>query len=428
MIVPAASDSTLCVLLIVALPLAPAGVALLNCGLNRSRSAAQSLLGALCLMAVAAVVYAAWGFSLEGFAGGPSHVLQLGGVAWNWAGAAPLFLGGLSDSSLYAAAFQMFAVSFAILIPWGSGADRWRLGSACLAAVLLAGVVYPLFAHWVWGGGWLAQLDTTFHLGGSFVDPGGAATLQSLGGVAALAVVWIVGPRRGKFPREGPPSVIPAHHIIYVLFGCMLALVGWLALNLLGALLFAGISGPALVITEINTLLCASGALLAGVLVTRLRFGKPDASLCANAWIAGLVASSAVAALVAPGAALLVGVLAGAALPPAIELLELRCGIDDPTGGIVVHGVSGIWGLLAVGLLGTHASGGQLVAQLVGIATLLGLVLPVVYGLCWLLDRAMPFRTHPHGERIGMDLHELGSGAYPEFVMHTDEYIPHSSR
>ncbi len=428
MTVPAASNFTLCLLLLTVLPLAPAGVALLNCGLNRSRSAAQSLLGALCLTALAAVVYAAWGFSLEGFLGGPGHSLQLGGVAWNWAGAAPLFLARLSDSSLCAAAFQMFAVSFAILIPWGSGADRWRLGSACLSAVLLAGLVYPLFAHWVWGGGWLAQLDTMFHLGGSFADPGGAATLQVVGGVTALAVAWMVGPRRGKFPKDGPPSVIPAHHIIYVLFGCMLALVGWLALNLLGAVLFAGISGPALAMTEINTLLCASGALLAAVLVTRLRFGKPDASLCANAWIAGLVASSAVAALVAPAAALLVGVIAGAALPPAIELLELRCGIDDPTGGIVVHGVAGIWGLLAVGLLGTHASAGQLVAQLVGVATLLGLVFPLVYGLFWLLNRAMPFRTHPHGERIGMDLHELGSGAYPEFVMHTDEYTPYSSR
>jgi Amt family ammonium transporter len=297
-----------------------------------------------------------------------------------------------------------------------------------VAVVLLAGLVYPLFAHGVWGGGWLAQLDTTFHLGGHFVDPGGAATLQAIGGIAALAVVWILGARRGKFPRGGPPSVIPAHHIIYVLFGCMVAMAGWLALNLLGAILFVRISGTALAMTEINTLLCASGALLATVLVTRLRFGKPDASLCANAWIAGLVASSAVAAIVSPGAAVVTGVVVGAGLSPTIEFLELRCRIDDPTGGIVVHGVSAIWGLLAAGLLGTHTSAGQIVAQLVGIATLLGVVLPVVYGAFWLLNRAMPFRTHPHGERVGMDLHELGSGAYPEFVMHSEEFNPPASR
>jgi Amt family ammonium transporter len=243
-----------------------------------------------------------------------------------------------------------------------------------------------------------------------------------------LAVVWILGPRRGKFTPGGPPAVIPAHHIIYVLFGCCLELPGWLALNLLGAILFGGISGPALAVMAINTMLCACGALLASVAVTRLRFGKPDASLCANAWIAGLVVSSAVAARVAPGAALLVGIVAGAALPSVIAFLELRCGIDDPTGGIVVHGLAGIWGLLAIGFLGMTASASQAVAQIMGIATLLGLALPVVYALCWSLNRAMPFRTHPHGERIGMDLHELGSGAYPEFVTHADEFIPHSNR
>jgi Amt family ammonium transporter len=419
------ADPAVLLLLIVILPLAPAGLALVNCGLNRSRSAAQSLLGALCLGAVAAVVYCAWGFSLEGFTGGDGYSLYLAGVAWNWAGSSPLFLRGLGEPSVYVAAFQIFAVSFVAMIPWGSGSDRWRLGTACLAAVVLAGFVYPLFAHWVWTGGWLAQLAETFHLGASFADPGGAATLQGVGGMAALVVVWIVGPRRGKFPRGGPAAVIPAHHIIYVLFGCLVAMVGWLALNLAGALLFVQGSEVALALTLVNTLLSAAGAVLAALLVTRLRFGKPDASLCANAWIAGLVASSAVAALAPPAAALLVGVVAGGMLSPVIELLEMRCGIDDPSGGIVVHGLSAIWGLLAVGFLGRNASWGQMIAQLVGIATLLGLVLPVLYGFFWLLNKVLPLRTHPHGERIGMDLHELGSGAYPEFVMHTDEFIPH---
>jgi Amt family ammonium transporter len=416
-------DSTLCLLLIALLPLAPAGLALLNCGLGRSRSAAQSLVGALCLAAVAAVAYFAFGFSLEGVAGSAGHSLRIASVSWNWIGAGPAFFRGLRAPAAYAATFQIFAVALVALIPWGSGADRWRLGAACVSTILLAGIFYPIFAHWVWAGGWLAQLGATFHLGAGFVDPGGAATIQVIGGITALVVVWILGARRGKFTRGGPPAVIPAHHIAYVLFGCMVALSGWLALNLLGAVLFAGIGGFALAITEANTLLCASGALLAALLVTRLRFGKPDASLCANAWIAGLVASSAVAALVSPGAALSTGVVAGAVLPLAIEWLELRCGCDDPSGGIAVHGLAGIWGLLAIGFLGKDASGGQMIAQLVGIATLLGLVLPVVYSLYWLLNRVMPFRTHPEGERIGMDLHELGSGAYADFVMHSDDFF-----
>lgn len=415
------TDSVLCVLLIAVLPLAPAGLALLNAGLGRSRSAAQSLLGALCLAGVAAIVYFAWGFALEGFAGGASHSLHLAGFSWNWAGGGPLFLRGIDGTGAYVAAFQIFAVGLAAIIPWGSGADRWRIGAACASTILLAGIVYPLFAHWVWAGGWLAQLGATFHLGAGFADPGGAATLQALGGLTALAVVWILGPRRGKFSRGGPPAVIPAHQVVYVLFGGMAALAGWLALNLLGAMLFAGVAGFGLAVTEINTLLCASAAALAALLVTRLRFGKPDASLCANAWIGGLVASSAVAALVSPAAALFTGLVAGLALPLAIEALELHCGIDDPSGGIVVHGVCALWGLFALGFLG---HGAHLLPQVVGIATLLGLVLPAIYALCSLLNRVVPFRVHQQGERVGMDLHELGSGAYPEFVMHSDEFVP----
>lgn len=422
-----AFDAVLCVALIALLPLAPAGLALVNAGLGRSRSAAQSLLGSLSLAAVAAIAYCAFGCCLDGFAGGVSHSLHIGGTAWNWVGGSAPFFRGVHWSDGPAAcraAFQLIAVTLLVVIPWGSGADRWRLSAACGSTVLLAGFVYPLFAHWVWEEGWLAQIGSTFHLGTGFADPGGAATIQTIGGLAALAAVWILGPRRGKFPRGGPPAVIPAHHIAYVLFGSFVALVGWLALNLLGAILFAGITGGALALVEVNTFLSASGALIAALLVTRIRFGKPDASLCANGWIGGLVASSAVVALVSPLAALLVGVVAGAILPPAIELLELRCGIDDPSGGIVVHGISGIWGLLAAGFL-RHGAPGQMIAQLVGIATLLGLVLPAIYLLDWSLNKVIRFRTDPQGERLGMDLYELGAGAYPEFVMHSDEFIPH---
>lgn len=417
--------SLLCPLLVLLTPLAPMGLALLNTGLNRSRSAAQALLGSLCVMAVAAIAYSVVGWPLEGFAGGASHSVFLGGVSWNWVGARALFLRGVhwTEPEGCAAALQVFAVGLAAMIPWGSGAERWRLGSACAATALLAGFAYPIFGHWVWGGGWLAQLGVVFHLGNGFEDPGGAATIQMLGGLTALVVVWIVGARGGKFPEGGPPAAIPAHHIVYVLFGCMMALVGWFALNGAGAILFAGADPAALARTLVNTMLCASGAVLAALAVTRLRFGKPDASLCANGWVAGLAASSGVAALVSPGAALFTGVVVGGLLPLVIEFLEVRCRLDDPSGGIAVHGFGGLWGLLACGFL-WRAAEGQMVAQLVGIATLVGLVLPVTYMLYRLLNRIAPLRTHPEGERLGMDLHELGAGAYPEFVMHNDEFLP----
>lgn len=422
------SDATtvLCILLICVLPLAPAGLAILNTGLGRSRSAAQSLLGSLCLVSVAAIAYFAIGFAWQGYAGGPSYALVLGSKTWDWIAAQRFFFRSVDwngTPSGFIAAYQLFAVGLAALIPWGAGGDRWRMFAASVSTFLLAGFAYPIFAHWVWGGGWLAHLGISFNLGAGFVDPGGAATIQVIGGLAALSVVWIIGPRANKFKEDEPPGAIPGHHIIFVLFGCLLLLVGWLALNMLGAVLFAALSGASLLLVVANTLLCAAGALLAAMTITKFRFGKPDASLSANGWLAGLVCSSAVAAYVSPGAALIIGAIAGFALPYVVEILEVECQVDDPSGAIAVHGVCGLWGLFAVGLFSNLPSG-QTIAQLVGIGTLIGLMLPFIYGLNWLANKIVPFRTDTEGERLGMDLRELGAGAYPEFVIHSDEFIP----
>ena len=147
----------------------------------------------------------------------------------------------------------------------------------------------------------------------------------------------------------------------------------------------------------------------------------------ANGWMAGLVASSAAAAFLKPAAAILVGVVAGILVPFAVDLLEFKLAVDDPGGAISVHAIAGIWGLLAVAALSDAGapggSGGQWLAQLVGIATLLGFVLPLSYGLNWLQDRFFRQRVDAEGEWHGMDLHELGAGAYPEFAIHNDEFI-----
>jgi len=425
---PAMTDAAfaLALALLLIAPLAIAGVALINTGLGRSRSAAQALLGNLAIVAVAAIVFALVGAtfagSLPGASGSAGHIFQLAGKPWNWLGAGPFLLGGLSAApaqSQLALLFEFLAVAMAALIPWGSGADRFRLSAGCAAAAVLAAIVFPLLAHWVWAGGWLSQLGINFSLGAGFLDPGGAATVHVLGGLSALAVIWIAGPRKGKFPKEGLATALPGHNAVYILFGCMVSLVGWLAWNLAGALIWLHSPLSALPVTAVNTLLSASAALAATFAVTRIRFGKPDASLCANAWLAGLVASSACAALVTPGQSLAVGFVAGIVTPLLVEVLELAVSIDDPSGAITVHAAGGLLGLFAAGLFASQP--GQLVAQLIGIATLLGLLLPLVYLLFWLLNRVLAFRVDPDGERIGMDLHELGGGAYPEFVIHRDE-------
>jgi Amt family ammonium transporter len=313
----------------------------------------------------------------------------------------------------------MAGVAFAAIIPWGSGADRWRLAAGCAASALIAGIVCPLLMHWVWGGGWLAGLGTNFSLGAGFIDPGGAATVQVVGGLSALALIWLIGPRAGKYPRTGISTAMPGHNAVYVLFGCLLGLVGWLAWNAAGAILWMNAPLAALPVVAVNTVLSAASALGATLAVTRYRFGKPDASLCANGWLAGLVTSSACAAVATPFESIFAGLVAGVITPLLVELLELALSIDDPSGAIAAHAAAGLWGLLAVGFFAPKP--GQLIAQLVGIAAILGLILPLVYLLFALLNRFVPFRVDPDGERMGLDLHELGGGAYPEFVIHRDE-------
>lgn len=414
--------ATVCILLV---SLAIAGISLINAGLGRSRSAAHSMAASLCVVVVAALTYFICGFALQGYPGRPTHAFAAAGRTWDWIGAERFFLRGLEfdgSAASLAAWLQMFSVGLAALIPLGSGADRWKMSASCASTALLAGFTYPLFAHWAWGDGWLAQLGVNFGLGRGYVDAGGAGTIQAVGGLTALAIVWILGPRRGKYSADGTIAAIPGHNTVYVLFGCLLALPGWIGLNTAGAILFAGTQPSRMGLIAINTTLSAAGAAGAALLMTRTRFGKADASLTANGWMSGLVASSAACAFIAPAAAIGIGLVAGAVVTRAIEMLELHLGIDDPGGGIAVHGIAGLWGVLAVGLFARFPAG-QRLAQFVGIATLLGIVLPLTYGLNWLLDRVRRQRVPMEAERVGTDLYELGAGAYPEFVTHSDEFI-----
>jgi Amt family ammonium transporter len=435
--------TALCILLILLVPLAGAGLALINTGLGRSRSAAHSMLAALAVIAIAALVYFAFGFALQGFTGRPAHSLMIAGKPWNWIAAEPFFFRGLQldgSAASLVAWLQLVCVGLAALIPLGAGADRWRLGAICIFTAMLAGFIYPLFAHWVWGGGWLAQLGVNYGLGRGFIDAGGASTIQVVGGIAALTISWLLGPRRGKYSMDGMPTAIPGHNIVYVLFGCLFALIGWIALNSAGAILFTGVDFHRVVLIAVNTTLAATAAMLAAAAITRTRFGKPDASLSANGWIGGLVAVSAACAFISPGSAVVIGVIAGALVTFSVEIFELRLAVDDPGGAISVHAIGGLWGIMAVGLFArfpallqnvpvdpsrvvANSNSYQWLAQLLGVSTLLGFILPLTYGLNWLINRFYPQRVALEGERQGMDLHELGAGAYPEFITHTDEFM-----
>jgi Amt family ammonium transporter len=278
----------------------------------------------------------------------------------------------------------------------------------------------------VWGGGWLAQLSANFGIP-RFADAGGAGVIQVVGGLMAVSVAWILGPRKGKFAADGMPAAIPGHNIVLVLFGCMLALVGWIGLDSAASILFYGAGPQQVVWIVINAVLSAAAGSLAALVVTRTRYRKPDASLSANGWIAGLVAGSASCAMVSPVVAIDIGVIAGVLVTYMIEIAELRLQVDDPGGAVSVHAGAGLWGLIALGLFGHFSDGtrgGHVLAQVIGISALLGFMLPLIYVGNLVLNRFVPYRVDNDGDWQGMDIRELGAGAYPEFVVHADEFVP----
>ena len=288
--------------------------------------------------------------------------------------------------------------------------SAWRTSPCLISATALGALTFPLFAHWVWSG-WLARFGV--------VDAAGSGAIHVLGGLNALAVTWIAGPRRSKFNHAGVPMATPGHSAPFILLGCMLAAPGWVGLNLAGAMLFGAAELSRAPFVALGTLLAgAAGALAAGG-VTRIRFGKPDASLSGNGFIAGLVASSAGCAIVPPIGALLIGLIAGGMAVYCIEILELRLKIDDPAGAVSVHAAAGIWGLLAAGIF---AGTNHFVAQMIAIATLLGAMFPLLYAIQRAIRFFAPFRVSQESERQGMDLTELGAGAYPEFMIHRDDF------
>jgi len=436
------TEIVLVTVLILLAPFSIAGISLINTGMGRSRSAAHSLLTSLCIFAVAAGAYVICGFAWQGYIGAPAHVFVAAGRQWNWLARGPFFLRGIdfNDAPIsLALCLQIFSVGLAALIPLGACLDRWKLSAACASTALFAGWTYPLFAHWVWGGGWLAQLGINADMGHGVIDAGGSGTIHAVGGLTALSVAWILGPRRGKYSLEGMPTAIPGHNAVLILFGCFLSLLGWLGLNSAGAILFTGAAPGRVALIAINTTLAAGAAILAAVVITGLRFGRPDVSISANGWVGGLVASSASCAFVSPMEAFVIGAIAGALVTYSVEWFELHFGIDDPGGAISVHALGGIWGLLAVAIFASFPASqvgigagrfgavstrdaGQALAQIVAIATLIGFVLPLTYGLNFALNRVWPQRVAIEGERQGLDLYEFGAGAYPDFVTHSEEF------
>lgn len=312
--------------------------------------------------------------------------------------------------------FQMVFATKTVSIIAGGVAERTKFGPYVIYSIFVAGIIYPIYGHWVWGGGWLGSLP----IGTGMKDFAGSATIHTVGGMLALVGAYFVGPRKNKYNPDGTANAIPGHNLTLVVIGTLMLAFGWFAFN----------SGSTLAATDlrisvvaVNT--CIGGAAGAVVILflTYARFGFADLGLACNGLLAGLVAITGPCAWVPPWAAGVIGLLAGLIMWGTVWFVEVKLKVDDPLGAVAVHGANGIWGALALGIFadGTYGgvrglitgSGWQLLAQFIGTITAMAWALIAGGILFYILKHTIGLRVSELIEFEGVDIHLHGSPCYP---------------
>lgn len=391
-----------------------AGFTMLEAGLVRAKNTAEILTKNVGLYSISCVMYMLCGYSIMypggDFAGGiisSLSTLGSGLVTSSDNNTASVVAGsGLDHSLLSDFFFQVVFVATAMSIVSGAVAERMRLWSFFLFTAILTGFIYPVQGFWKWGGGWLEQLG--------FLDFAGSGVVHLSGAAAALAGVLLLGPRKGKYDRRGRAQAIPGCNLPLATIGTLILWLGWFGFNG-GSVLKISTVGDAnsVALVVVNTNMAAAGGLIAALLLARIWFGKADLTMVLNGALAGLVAITAGPLAATPIGATMIGFVGGLLVVVSIIALD-KLRIDDPVGAISVHGVVGIWGLLAVPI---YDDSGKFWIQLVGLLCIFAWVF-LTSLLFWLLIRStIGIRVDEAHEYEGVDLHECGLEAYPEFAM-----------
>jgi Amt family ammonium transporter len=382
--------------------LARVGQALYATGLSRSKNAAA---------AVTRGLFDLCGGALAFWAVGAAILFQQHNAAFG-VRTAYLFGWHLSGQTAGLVAFYAVAVLIACAVPAGTLAERSRFFPAGAGAIVLAAIVIPMTGMWAWGeGGWLRRMG--------FVDVAGASVLHLTAGLTAAVGAMLVGPRSGKYHRDGSASMIPGHNVPLAGAGAMVVFAGWLP-YVAG---FAVIAKAPAGLAVLDALLAAAAAGMAAMLFGRFRYGKPDVTLALLGLLGGLVAISAGAGRVGPTAAVFIGAGAGVIVPMTSVYLDLIAHVDDPTGAVSIHAVGGLWGTLATGALlpaGSFAAWASHVGvQLAGAAAIAAVALVVAGGTYFALKATVGLRSREADEYDGLDLAEHDIGAYPDFQQTT---------
>jgi Amt family ammonium transporter len=426
-----------------------AGFALVETGFCRAKHAAHVVSTNFAIFGLGFVAFflIGWPLMFGGFSApligfdSPTGSALLGSGDWvflwqgGWAGSGKSFYtAGAMAMFLYMVAFMDTTAT----IPTGAMAERWKWSAFAGWGLFCGAIYYPLFGAWTWGGGWLAKLGNSADLGLGYVDFAGSGVVHAVGGMAGLAGAIVLGPRIGKFNKDGSPNTLPGHHIPMAMLGCFILLFGWFGFN--AASTFA-ITDVRFAVVALNTALAAAFGATTAMFYMMKRVGKPDPGMMVNGMLAGLVAITAPCAFVQPWAAAVIGILAAIIVIEAIGFIERR-GVDDPVGAIGVHGIGGLFGVLCVGIFsdGQYGAGWngttttdvgvtgilydfgdgakQLASQAIGALVIATVIFGVAFAFFKIQNAVMKGGIRPTAEMEmeGMDLPEMGMLAYPEFV------------
>ena len=376
------------------------GFAMLEAGMVRAKNTSEILTKNVGLFSIACVMYLLIGYNIMyetagTFLIGPEHTV-------------PEVLG--SDGETYYSArsdffFQVVFVATAMSIISGAVAERIKLWSFLVFAVVMTGFIYPFQGSWSWGGGFLSDAG--------FVDFAGSGIVHMCGAAAALAGVILLGPRAGKYNADGSINPIKGSNMPLATLGTFILWFGWFGFNGGSELKLSNIDeANAVAQVFVNTNMAAAGGLIAAMLASKLFFGKADITMALNGALAGLVSITAEPLSGTNVVSMLIGAAGGLIVVGSITLLD-RLKIDDPVGAISVHGVCGIWGLMAVLFTSADAT---LVGQLTGLGAILGFTFGASLIVWFVIKMAMGIRISEEEETLGSDMTDIGVEAYPEFT------------
>lgn len=388
-----------------------AGFTMLEAGLVRAKNTAEILTKNVALYAIACIMYMLCGYGIMYGDGDSSGIIpQLSGLLLGKDdNAAAAVLAGGDDAPYYSNLsdffFQVVFVATAMSIVSGAVAERMKLWAFLIFAVFMTGFIYPISGFWKWGGGFLDA--------NGFLDFAGSGVVHMCGAAAALAGVLLLGARKGKYGPNGEARAIPGANMPLAALGTLILWMGWFGFNGGSELKVSDVGeANAVALVFVNTNMAAAGGLVVALLTARLFFGKADLTMALNGALAGLVAITAEPLTPAPLAATAIGAVGGLIVVFSIILLD-KLKIDDPVGAISVHGVVGIWGLLAVCLTNPDATLG---AQLMGIGVIFAWTFVASFIVWLVIKLIIGLRVSEEEEHDGVDISECGLEAYPEFT------------